>query len=324
MRTCISLAVAAAVLMGMPTPQCRAQESATAKMSAREIFYSALKKPAKTTTTPSRPVRVEVEKPDVPEPPVLHSATVNKPEKPPLTPIKEKEEPVVSPTQPPVTPAEEQPQFIPAMATTESTTPLGLRYSVLKRVGPSDLVEVDSSIVFRAGDRIRLRVEVNDTGYLYIVHRGSSGVWKPLFPSPEVDGGNNLVEAGRTYDIPKGYVFTFDEQEGEEQLFLVLSRQPAENLEKLIYKLSQPGAVKAGEPAEKEKPAKLLMAHNLIDIDDGVVNLMRTAYARDLIIEKVDDTMPGPSERKEKAVYVVAPAGASDSHVVADLKLIHR
>ena len=58
---------------------------------------------------------------------------------------------------------------------------LGLRYSVLKLLG-NEKLELSPDSVFHSGDRIQLNIEVNDAGYLYILHRGSSGAWKPMFP----------------------------------------------------------------------------------------------------------------------------------------------
>jgi len=37
---------------------------------------------------------------------------------------------------------------------------------------------------------------------------------------------------------------------------------------------------------------KVLLAQNLVNIEDGVIDRMRTVYSRDLIIEKVDETTP--------------------------------
>ena len=39
-------------------------------------------------------------------------------------------------------------------------------------------------------------------GYLYIINQGSSGTWKPMFPSAEVEDGNNQVEGWRPYTMP--------------------------------------------------------------------------------------------------------------------------
>jgi len=204
--------------------------------------------------------------------------------------------------------------------------PLGVRYSLLKRT-ESGQVEVDPAGVFRAGDRIRVNVEVNDTAYLYIVNRGSSGAWKVLFPAPEIQGGDNRVEPGRRYQIPAEHVFTFDEQPGVEKLFLVLSRQPEPDLENLIYSLSKrpgsettPAAPPYAPPPGKTE--KILLAANLGPIDDSLIGRMRNTYARDLIIEKVDEATPGP--KKEHAVYVVNTTGRDDSRVVVDIDLNHQ
>ena len=58
--------------------------------------------------------------------------------------------------------------------------------------------------------------------------QGSSGTWKLLFPSAEVAGGSNLVHKGESRQIPPGDrgQFVFDEQAGNEKLFIVLTRQP--------------------------------------------------------------------------------------------------
>ncbi len=126
--------------------------------------------------------------------------------------------------------------------------PLGLRYSLLRKSGGDNYEEVDAGTVFHSGDRIRVSVESNDSAYLYVVMRGSSGSWKLLFPSSEVGGGSNLVESGRQYLIPPSPGrFAFDEQAGEEKLFLVLSRRPEPSLEQLIYSLSS-----GAKPAERE------------------------------------------------------------------------
>ncbi len=280
------------------------------QMSAREVFYAAPKVEAKKRRpAPSVPGTDTAPKPPSSDSPVTVETAAS--QTPPAGgPVRHD-------------PPPDNTEFVPAV---HSDLPqFGLRCSVLKRVGPSDLIEVSPDMVFRSGERIRLRVEANDDGYLYVILRGSSGVWKPLFPSPEVDGGNNRIVGGRPYDIPPGYVFTFDEQAGEERLFVVLSRQPVEDLDGLIYKLGQdqpptPAAPKAKPSSE----TKLLLAQNLINIEDSFVDRLRNAYARDLIIEKVDDSATDETYGAENAVYAVTGEASADSRVVVDLKLIHR
>jgi len=198
-----------------------------------------------------------------------------------------------------------------------SRPPLGLRYTILKRTGDQQ-AEVNSDTVFHAGDRIRLAVEANDDGYLYVVNRGSSGTWKVLFPSPEIKNGDNRIQRLANYDIPSGYTFTFDEQGGEEKLFVVLSRQPEPDLEKLIYSLGQ-GTISQPDEKTVEKPKMILAS---AAFTDDMIGKLRNVYARDLIVEKVDDGDAGP--RHEKAVYAVNPNGSADSRVVADITLKHQ
>jgi hypothetical protein len=198
--------------------------------------------------------------------------------------------------------------------------PLGLRYSILKEAGAGRAVEVDTETIFRSGDRIRLTVETNDNAYLYMVHRGSSGNWSLLFPSPEIAGGDNLVEKGRQYEIPAGHWFAFDEQAGEERLFIVLCRQAEGDLEKLIYALQQESD---GAPALDKNSGRTVLAQNRPPIDDAVVERVRArVLARDLLFERVDEKTPG--NRKETAVYVVNAAGGAGARVVADVTLKHQ
>jgi hypothetical protein len=294
------------------------------KLSAREIFYSAPKVAAKHSEAPrpavqptAAPVVQEPVTPVEPEPQV--AVTMPPPQAEPT--------PVPAQRPEPPRPAPTATQFVPAALV--ELAPLGLRCSVLKREGPSDVIEVDPDRVFHSGDRIRLRVEANDDGYLYVVHQGSSGVWKPLFPSSEIKSGNNWIAAGMPHDIPQSYVFTFDDQPGEEKLFVVFSRQPVADLEELIYDLDSgappaPSTAPSTPAAQPDRGEKILLAQNLVDINDGLVNQLRNAYARDLIIEKVDDTAAADKYGKETAVYAVTASEEADSRVVVDLSLKHR
>ncbi|MCX6624028.1 MAG: DUF4384 domain-containing protein [Acidobacteria bacterium] len=218
------------------------------------------------------------------------------------------------------------PKFVKASFGADEAVPLGLRYSLLRRNSGNGYDEVDAGTVFHSGDKIRVRVEANDNVYLYIVMRGSSGSWRVLFPSAEIEGGDNRVRRGRAYDLPPGGRFTFDETQGEEKLFLVLSRQPEESLETLIYSLSAKPVSTQPEQQPRKQPKRMLMASNLGSIsDDLVANLRGKVYARDLVFEKVDDqTAAAPGEKKETAVYVVNPSRDPDARLVVDLKLQHQ
>jgi hypothetical protein len=303
MRRCKMQGVAGALWAAAFLFPQAATPQAEKRLSAREIFYSApseaapAKKPAVATPQKKAPQETAKAKPATPAP-----------------------SPTFSPTA--VSPGA---RVVPVAYAPADTTPLGIRYSILKRNG-ADWAETSSDSVFRSGDRIRLRVEVNASGYLYVISRGSSGTWKPLFPSAEVAQGDNRAEKGRTYDLPPGYVFTFDEQAGQEKLFIVFSRQPEPNLEGLVYSLSSGPKPAASTESVEFSGGKVLLASNMVNINDGLIQKMRNVYARDLIIEKVDESSPAQAQAKPKetAVYVVNPARSGESRVVADVTLDHK
>jgi hypothetical protein len=150
-----------------------------------------------------------------------------------------------------------------------------------------------------------------------------------MFPSAELEDGNNRIEGWRPYTMPPKSRLAFDSTVGTENLFIVFSLQPESDLEGMIYSLQgKKKASAATPPSAPEAPVQsspvqsskeLITAAN---ISTTAVDRMRAVYSRDLIIEKVDPTTPG--NKKETAVYVVNPTGSADSRVVADLHLVHQ
>jgi hypothetical protein len=160
---------------------------------------------------------------------------------------------------------------------------------LLKKAGEGEFVEVDTDTWFRAGDSIRLTVEPNRAGYLYILQLGASGRWSLLYAS---DG---RLAGGRRHEIPVTGEFTFDDRAGTERLFLLLSRRPEPSLE------------------NKAKSAPLP--------DSLTVWLGDQARNRDLVLEKVTEA---PGQPRENALYVVNRQTTADSRVVLELALRHR
>ena len=231
-------------------------------------------------------------------------------------------------------------------ATYSGPRPLGLKYSILKQEAPRLFRPVNVDSVFRSGDSIRVRVESNEKGYLYVLTRGSSGAWTVLFPKKEIRGGDNLIEAGEKHDLPSPeHRWTFDEKKGEEKLFLVLSRKPVGDVDRLIYDLNDAGrppkapesktpeAAKspASTPAPalvpSESPRRTMLAQNVRPIDDQLVGRLRSQMlTRDLVFETVAapaKTAADENERLEAAAYWVEKSGKADARLVVDVKLKH-
>jgi hypothetical protein len=309
-----------------------AQEAPKPQFTARELFYSASDAPAKPAATPTP-------KPTTPPPAPAPKPTVAV-KKPPVQTAPTQSAAVITPAEPVVTSPASQPSqpisrpegatvvkaalvTAPAPAT---GTPLGLKYTILKKSG-DDMVEVSPDTTFHAGDRVQLSVQTNGPGYLYIILRGTSGTWTPMFPSPEVADGNNHVNGWNASVLPPGSRMVFDTQTGTEHLFIVFSRTPEDGLENMIYSLQDGVKAKPASDKAVDKSNKKYVMTASANIPDATVGHLRDTYTRDLVIEKVDDKTPedkSSANKKENAVYVVNPSGSSDSRVVADVQLVHQ
>ena len=285
------LFLSAATLLTAQEPSQRKQ------LTARELFYAAAQPPS--APTHPRPSGKAAVRPVVP-PKAVEIARADTTPRVPSRPAD-----TVAPATAPM-PAGGAP-------------PLGMRYTVLKLAADNTPTEVSPDTVFHAGDRIRFSMEANAPGYLYIINQGSSGTWKAMFPSAEIEDGNNRIEGWRPYTMPPKSRLTFDATAGTENLFIVFCRQPETDLETMIYSLQGKKNAEAVPQPPVHSSKELIMA---VNISNTAVDRMREAYGRDLIIEKVDPGTPG--DKKETAVYVVNPSGSANSRVVADLHLVHQ
>jgi hypothetical protein len=190
--------------------------------------------------------------------------------------------------------------------------PLGLRYSLLKQVG-DELVESAPGAKYHEGDLIRLAVMGNQKSYVYIVSRGSSGVWSPLFPNSKSAQHSNDILPGRRYEIPggAGEYFTFEKPPGSEHIFIVLSKQPVAELDELIKALA------AGE--DKPLPQRLPAPR----INDELIAGLRGAVGRDVVFTTVNEPADRTGLPGDKAVYAVNWNPAGGDRVVADVILEH-
>lgn len=193
--------------------------------------------------------------------------------------------------------------------------PLGLRYSVLKVIGGKFRpVAVDT--VFHSHDGIKVRVEANEDGYLYVYSRQSDGKWVVLFPKKEIRGGDNKITAGNQYELPSPeQQWTMDEKKGEERLYVVLSRKPMSDLDKFIYNIPSTGGA----------PNRVMLAAKGPSIDDRLVaQLQAKLTTRDLVLETVNEPQDsGAVEADQAAGYVVNKSGLLDATVAADIRLKH-
>ncbi len=159
----------------------------------------------------------------------------------------------------------------------------------------------------------------NQAGYLYVIAKGSSGTWSPLFPHPESSVQRNEVVPGRRHQVPGGEneFFTFDEQTGEEKVFILLSKEPVGDLDSTILALSRAGS-EPGQPKPDEYQATRLDDQRIA----GATTLRRATWCSPKPIRRARQK----GQQQDNGTYVVNPnsVNQSDSRVVVDVSLVHR
>lgn len=123
--------------------------------------------------------------------------------------------------------------------------------------------------------------------------------------------------------VPGGtQAFAFDQNPGDEKLFVILSRTPIADIDHVIDNMK--GNHAAPAPAEApavNAPTTLIAENHIPDL------FVQQLASRDLTLideQKVDDSSQGPAGG-EKAIYVVSKEGSSvgTSRVVLNLDLRH-
>jgi len=199
---------------------------------------------------------------------------------------------------------------------------LGLRCSLLLRDSDRAYEEVPPGSVFHSGDHIRLSLLANEPGYLYVIEQGSSGAWSPIFPGPKSAPGANRIAAGQPQMVPGGtQAFAFDQNPGDEKLFVILSRNPIADIDRVIDSMKGNHPAPSSEAPAGNDSTALIAENHIPDL------FVQQLASRDLTLvdeQKVDDSSQDPNGG-EKAIYVVSKEGASagSSRVVLNLDLHH-
>lgn len=108
---------------------------------------------------------------------------------------------------------------------TDNSFPIGLGYTIYKING--DTAEpVGPEHVFKAGDKLRLALETNAEGYLYIFTTENNSNPVMLYPNVKFDGGRNEVAAHTSELYPADDAFEIAGEQAVEQLHVIFSRTP--------------------------------------------------------------------------------------------------
>ncbi|HEV8135592.1 MAG TPA: DUF4384 domain-containing protein [Pyrinomonadaceae bacterium] len=206
---------------------------------------------------------------------------------------------------------------------------LGLGLTLFMRDSNGLAVRTDPSRVFQKGDRVRVLLETNSDGYLYIFNTTNDGPPVMIYPDADLDEAGNYVQAHVPFEIPSSLAaeerlrwFAFDEAAGNERLFFVLTKEPLTGLpieDELIAlcrdsKSSCPVKPSAEVWAQVEKDLKTpLRTDTSAQNGQAQTTTEQQASARGLGLAK-DDPQPA----------VIMMASSKGSRLVTTLDLIHK
>ena len=126
------------------------------------------------------------------------------------------------------------PNDSPGKATAQK---LGLGLTLFARDSLGLAVRADPSRVFHKGDRVRVLLETNADGYLYIFNTTNGGSPVLIYPNRELDEGGNYIRSHIPFEIPSSAAseerlrwLVFDEFAGTERLYFVFTREPLQGI----------------------------------------------------------------------------------------------
>lgn len=114
---------------------------------------------------------------------------------------------------------------------------IGLGYTLFIRDPSGRGIRVEPTREFLKGDRVRLALEPNTDGYLYIFDSEDGGAPHMIFPDARLDGGENWIEAHVPIEVPSSDEseerlrwFEFYGQPGGDRIYIVLTREPLKSV----------------------------------------------------------------------------------------------
>jgi serine/threonine protein kinase len=102
----------------------------------------------------------------------------------------------------------------------------------LVRRGKAGMEEpVALNTAFYSGEGVRVSIQTEQNGFLYILLLGSSGKVSMLYPDPRISSGNNQIDKGKKVNIPTNTDwFKFDKNPGVETIYLVFAENKTEGI----------------------------------------------------------------------------------------------
>src|SRR6266571_5069997 len=119
----------------------------------------------------------------------------------------------------------------------DSAAAIGLGYTLFMRDAKGRGVRVEPAREFHNGESVRISLEPNIDGYVYVFHTENDGDPEMIYPDARLDGGDNSIQAHVPMEIPSSEEtderlrwFTFYGNASTERLFVVVTREPLESV----------------------------------------------------------------------------------------------
>jgi len=110
---------------------------------------------------------------------------------------------------------------------------LGIGYTLYQKDASDKPVRALLSQEFREGDAVRLVIEANTDGYLYVFHSENDGASRMIYPDVRLNGGDNRIRAHVPCEVPSRKEadrrfrwYYFDEKPTTERLYIAVTRKP--------------------------------------------------------------------------------------------------
>jgi Domain of unknown function (DUF4384) len=120
-----------------------------------------------------------------------------------------------------------------AVQPTVKSAKIGLGLTLYMRDANGLSVRTDPSHEFHTGDRVRVLLETNSDGFLYVFNTTDGGKPVMIYPDPDLDEAGNYIQAHVPVEVPSSVAaeerlrwFRFDKQAGVERLYFVFTREP--------------------------------------------------------------------------------------------------
>lgn len=207
---------------------------------------------------------------------------------------------------------------------------LGLGLTLFMRDSNGLAVRVDPNHEFKEGDHVRVLLETNADGHLYIFNTTDNGKPVMTYPNPQLADGDNFIHSHVPVEIPSSLEtderlrwFEFDKYPGMERLYFVFTREPLPGVptgSELVKYCGQNKRACAWHPTaevwnglqkEMETPARADNSHKF--------GKAQTASEQEAVTRGI-----GLAKEDAEPTLVIMTASSSSAMLVTALEMLHK